>query len=429
MMAKLKKEIDRQSLAEYFLYGFVPAPATIFEGAKKPVAKLWQLDYSKKLDWSKGKIKREVVRLLKKAVKKSLVGKPPFGVFLSGGIDSGLVAAMMSKFITPAEIQAFTVGFEEKKFDESNYATAIARHLGIKNHFLKTFSPKEALRLTRRLSEVLDEPMADPSLLPTLFAFEWARKKVKVAFLGDGGDESFGGYPKHLAHWFLERTWFGRLLRVSGLSGVLGKWGRLGKLGKFLCYAPYSLYLRNQLWISQFSSQEVEKLIGQKVNFEDLERYHQEFDGQDPLDEGFFLDQKLTLPDLYLVKTEQTSKAAGLKIVCPFLDKELVEFCCQIPFELKLRGWQTKALLREIALDYLPKEVVVRPKLGFGFPLKEWLESNLKPLVNRELLPAKIKKEGFLNHEVVERILDRGNPHQIWNLLVFELWLKRWLKN
>ena len=425
-MVKSKKEIDHQSLAKYFFYGFVPAPATIFKSIKKPVVKFWRLDYSKKLDWSEEKIKKEVVRLLKKAVKRSLVTKPPSGIFLSGGIDSGLITALMSKFITPAEIQAFTVSFEEKNYDESNYARIIAKNLGIKDHFVKTFSPKKALIITKRVGGILDEPMAEPSLLPTWFIFSQARRKVKAAFLGDGGDESFGGYPKHLAHWFLERTCLPKLLRVSGLSGISGV---SGKWGNFFRYASYPLYLRNQFWISQFSREEIRRLIGVEVKFDDLERYHQSFNGQDPLDEGFFLDQKLTLPDLYLVKTDRASMANSLEIRCPFLDKELVEFCARIPFGLKLKGLKTKALLREIALDYLPKEVVMRPKMGFGIPLEKWLKGPFKNIVAQELSPVKIKKEGILNTRMVKEVIEKGTPGQIWTLLVFELWLKKWLKS
>lgn len=426
MMVKPKKEIDRESLAKYFLYGFIPAPATIFKGVKKLAINDWQLDYSKKLDWSEEKIKKEVIRLLLRATRKCLDGKPPWGIFLSGGIDSGLVAAMMSKFITPAEIRAFSIGFEEKNFDESGYAKAIAKHLGIKHHYLTTFSGKNALGLVPRIAEILREPMADPSLLPTWFAFSLARKRVKTAFLGDGGDESFGGYPKHLAHWFLERTCFGKLLKVSGVSGISGI---SGKWGKFFRYGSYPLHLRNQLWISQFSPQEVERLTGIKVSLDDIEKYHQAFNGQDPLDEGFFLDQKLTLPDLYLVKTDRASMATGLEIRCPFLDKELVEFCAQIPFGLKLKGLRTKSLLREIALDYLPKEVVMQPKMGFGIPLADWLKGSLRNLVTQELSPTKIKKEGILNAQAVKKVVSKGAPGQIWTLLVFELWLKKWLKN
>lgn len=422
-MVRRKKEIDPRALAKYFSYGFIPAPATIFKGVKKPISKYGRLDYSKKLeDWSEKQIKQEVVKLLKRAVKKSLVADESLGVFLSGGIDSGLVAAIMSKFITPAEIQAFSLGFEEKEFDESIWAQVIAKHLGIK-HEVRIFSQKDAPQYLLEIVEFLDEPMADPSLLPTYYLARLARKKIKIALFGDGGDESFAGYPKHLAHWFLEKTRLGRL-PLASLARFFS-----GKKRVFFRYASYPLHLRNQLWISLFSPKEIGELTGIKVSFDDLERYHRLFNGQDPLDEGFFLDQTLTLPDLYVAKTDTVSAATALEIRAPFLDKKLVEFCTEIPFGMKLRGWQTKSLLRKIALDYLPREVVVRPKIGFGFPLSQWLQGSLKPLVQKELLPAKIRKEGILNPKMVEWVCKRGTAHQIWALLIFELWQKRWLQN
>ena len=415
---KLRKQIDRQSLAKYFLYGFIPAPATIFKGIKKPVVKDWQFDYSKKLkNWSRKQIKQEIVKLLKKAVEKYVTGRVPPGILLSGGIDSGLAAAMMTQFIPPEKIKAFSIGFKEKAFDESCYAKLTAKHLGIK-HYLKIFSSRQAPDLINKIVSFLKEPMADPSILPAFLAFSLAKKKVNTVLLGDGGDEALAGYPKHLAHWFLKKTYLDKL-PLSFLAGFFS-----GRLKNFLLYSSYPLYLRNQLWISHFSPQEVEELTGEKVSFNDLEKYHQLFNGQSFLDEAFFLDQKLTLADLYLVKTDRASKATSLKIGCPFLDKKLVQFCAQIPFEAKLKGFKTKSLLKEIALDYLPKEVVLRPKIGFGFPLTNWLDTNLKPLVLKELDPKKIKKEGILKSQAVKKALLRKNPSQIWNLLIFELWLK-----
>jgi len=433
-----KNEINQQSLAKYLLYGFVPAPATIFTGIKKLLPgywmvvekngkirqrKYWEIDYSQKIHVADVEdIKNKVVWLLKEAVQKRLIADVPLGVFLSGGVDSSLVVAIMSQILPPSQIQAFSIGFEEKDFDESVYAKKVAKHLGVKHH-LKIFSQKEVLKLIPKIADFLDEPMADPSILPTFLLSQFTRQSVKVALSGDGGDENFGGYPKYLAHWLLEKTHFGKL----PLPLVANFFG--GKLGNFLNYASFPLFLRNQLWISQFSAQEVEDLIGQKVIFDDLKNYHQLFNGQDLLDEAFFLDQKLTLADLYLVKTDRASMAASLEVRCPFLDKELVNFCAKIPFGLKLKGFKTKSLLKEIALDFLPREVILRPKMGFGIPLGQWLNHELKPLIDKEFSLRKIKKEGILNEKAMAEILKQNNPNQIWNLFVFERWYQKWLKN
>ena len=433
-----KKEIDRQSLNKYLFYGFVPAPATIFHGIKKILPgylmtvnsnghikekKYWDFDYSRKIkEFDHRLIKRKTVNLLKKAVEKRLVADVPLGVFLSGGVDSSLVVAMMSQMLPPSQIQAFSIGFKEKDFDESVYAKKVARHLGVR-HYLKIFSQKEVLNLIPKIADFLDEPMADPSILPTFLLSQFTRQKVKVALSGDGGDENFAGYPKYLAHWLLQKTHIGKLPLY-----LISKFFQ-GKKSDFLKYGSFPLYLRNQLWVNHFDLPQVERLTGEKVDLIDLEKYHQIFNGKDNLDEAFFLDQKTILPDLFLVKTDRASMAASLEVRCPFLDKELTDFCSSLPFSLKLNGFKTKAFLKEIALDFLPREVVIRPKMGFGVPLKKWFENDLKDLIEKELSFTKIKKEGFLNPTEVQVILKDNNPVQIWNLFVFERWYQKWAKN
>lgn len=434
----VKREIDRESLAKYLLYGFVPAPATIFTGIKKLLPghfmvvetdgrvkerKYWELSYSSKIEnLSKKEVKEKIINLLQKAVSKRLIADVPLGVFLSGGVDSSLVVAMMAKLIPSSRVEAFSIGFKEKAFDESVYAKMVASHLGVKHH-LKIFSQKELLSLVPTIMDFLDEPMADPSILPTFLLSSFTGKSVKVALSGDGGDESFAGYPKYLAQWLLEKTHLGRL-PLTGLSRFFS-----GKKKTFLQYASYPLHLRNQLWISPFSPDQVRQLTGETVGFGDVERYHHQFNGKNHPDESFFLDQKLTLPDLYLIKTDRASMAVSLEVRCPFLDKNLVEFCAQIPFRSKMEGFKTKSLLKEIALEFLPKEAVLRPKMGFGIPLSRWLNGQLKPLVLENLDAPKIKREKLLNPQAVEEAVRNGNPAQVWTLLVFQLWKEKWLKN
>jgi len=433
-----KKEIDRQSLNKYLFYGFVPAPATIFSGIKKLLPgylmtvdfkghikekKYWEFDYSRKIkEFNPQLIKKKTVDLLKKAVEKRLIADVPLGVFLSGGVDSSLVVAMMSQILPPSQIQAFSIGFKEKDFDESIYAKKVAKHLGIKHH-LKIFSQKEVLNLIPKVADFLDEPMADPSILPTFLLSQFTRQKVKVALSGDGGDENFGGYPKYLAHWFLQKTCIEKF--------PLFLFSRFfeGKKSDFLKYGSSPLYLRNQFWVSHFDLSRVERLTGGKVDLSDLERYHQIFNGKNNVDEAFFLDQKTILPDLFLVKTDRASMAASLEVRSPFLDKELTDFCSSLPFSLKLKGFRTKNFLKEIALDFLPKEVILRPKMGFGVPLKKWFKHELKALIGKELSFSKIKKEGFFNPVEIQKILKENKTIQIWNLFVFERWYQKWLKN
>jgi len=388
------QKINSQSLAKYLFYGFIPKKAKI----------KFQLDYSKKLDWSETKIKKEILLLLKRAVKKHLKTKNLPAVLLSGGIDSGMVAALMAEFVSPDEIKSFSIAFKETEADESDYARLTANYLGVK-HDLKIFSAQDGLKIIKKLGQILDKPMADPSLLPTCFLFDWVKNKgFKSAFLGDAGDEVLAGYPKYLAHWFLEKTGLGKL-PLGWLANIFPD-----KQANFFRYAGLPLYLRNQYWISHFSPAEIKELTGEDVDLGDLEKYHNLFNGVNPLDEAFFLDQNLTLPGLYILKTDVATKASGLKTICPFLDDDLFSFCGKIPFRVKLKGWKTKALLKEIALDYLPREVVFQPKRGFGIPLKRWLAADWQKLVEKEL------GENF------PKIIKTGRPEQIWSLLVLEKW-------
>lgn len=428
-----KRIIDRDSLSKYFFYGYVPSPNTIFKGIKKLSSgnfmyvrkniageekKYWEIDYSGKFDeLGPGEMKNKVKSLLKKSVEKRLVADVPVGVFLSGGIDSSLVAA----FIPSKKVEAFTIGFEDSFFDESVYAKMVADHLGIRQN-IKIFSNREVFGILPKALELMDEPMADPSVLPTYLLAAFTAQKVKVALSGDGGDESFAGYPKYLAHFFLHRTGFEKLPFWHAIAS------QKGRVGKLLANSSFPLYLRNQFWISSLSAGEIRKMTGVNLRLDELEKYHTIFNGRDALDETFFLDQKMTLSDQNLVKVDRASMANGLEIRCPFLDKALVEFSAKIPYKSKIGRFKTKSLLREIAKDLLPKEIINLPKKGFGVPLKEWLGNELKPLINENLSLKKIKEEGILNPEVVGRILKRKNQDAIWKLLVFEIWREKWLK-
>jgi len=432
-----KRNIDEESLSKYFLYGFVPAPASIFKNIQKllpghfltidstgeaKIKKYWELDYRVQEEFfGEEELENEIIKYLEKAVQKRLIADVPVGVFLSGGIDSGLITAMMRNFTSPSKIDAFSIGFEEKDYDESSLARLVARQLGV-NHHLKIFSKKDLLSVIPQVIDILDEPMADSSILPTVLLSQFAGEKVKVALSGDGGDENFAGYPKYLAHFLLENYWL-RKLPFSLFSSFFS-----GKSSLFFTHANQELYLRNQLWINPFSLEEVEKLIGIKPTFTDLERYHLDFNGQGA-EEAFFLDQKITLPDLYLVKTDRASMAASLEIRCPFLDNDLTILAAKIPLKNKLKDFKTKSLLRNIPKKYLPSEAVNKPKKGFGIPISLWLKGKEGNEILKILSKEKIKKAGVLDYKVVESMVKSGNAQKIWVLLIFEWWQKKWLKN
>lgn len=413
-----EKKPNLQAISNYFFYSFIPSPSTAFKGIQKlrpgfflevdakgraREEKYWDIDYSKKLtDISEEEIKQKIIHLLKNSIQKRLMSDVPLGVFLSGGIDSGLIAALMREFIPASQIDAFTIGFSDDSFDESSLAKETASVLGVR-HYLEVINPKDALEMIPDLIKTLDEPFGDPSVLPTLLLSKFAQEKVKVALSGDGGDESFAGYPKYLAHQWLEGG-FGRIIKKLPSMGT-------PRMKSFLKFANQPLYLRNQLWISSFALEEIKNITGCEADLNDLTSYHQEFCGQEPLDEAFYLDQKLTLADLYLTKVDRASMAVSLEVRCPFLDRNLVEFAAQIPVFRKMKNFRTKYLLKEIAKGYLPKEAIGQTKKGFGIPLEAWLSGDLKPLL--------------------DEYLSKGNPSDnsfaTWKRLVFKIWSKHWL--
>lgn len=433
------RSIDTDSLGKYFLFGFVPAPKSIFKNVNKllPGSSMsvgvdgsikertyWQLDYSDKLvACDAGGIRGRVIHLLENSVNKRLISDVPLGVFLSGGVDSSLVTAIMARLVDPSQIHAFSIGFKEKDVDESFYAQMVAKHLKV-NHHLKLFSQNEVFKLVPKIADFLDEPLADPSIMPTYLLSAFTREKVKVALSGDGGDENFGGYPKYLAQLLLGKS---RLDKIS--FACMGKLLK-GRLGTFLRYSGLPLHKRNQLWISHIPLENIDGLLGKKIDyFNDLEFYHSLFNGTHPADEALFIDQKMTLPDMYLVKADRASMAASLEVRSPFLDKEVMNFSARIPIDLKLKGFKTKSLLKEIASAVLPKKAVYRKKMGFGIPLSSWLRLELKPLVMELANFNKIKKEGLLDPGITDRIIKGNNSNQVWNLLVFELWHDKWMKS
>lgn len=426
-----KKIIDKDSLPKYFFYGYVPSPNTIFRTIKRLSSgcfmyvrksvveeekKYWEIDYSEKFnDLNTKEIKDRTISLLAKAVEKRLIADVPIGIFLSGGLDSSLVAA----FIPSKKVEAFTIGFEDSSFDESIYAKKAADYLGIKQN-IEVFSDSEVLGILPKALELMDEPLADPSVLPTYLLSVFTRRKVKVALSGDGGDENFAGYPKYLAHYLLEKT------PLKKFPFRRPPEQPSGKFWTFEAYAGFPLELRNQFWLSSFSVEEIEKLTGTKLDLSDIYKYHQAFNGKDLVDEAFFLDQKMTLADQNLVKVDRVSMANSLEVRCPFLDKDIVEFAAKIPFKSKIGRFKTKSLLREIAKELLPPEIINLPKKGFGIPLREWLSNELTPLINENLSLKKIREEDILNPEMVEKILKKRNYEAVWKLLVFEIWLKKW---
>jgi len=459
----VKKELEGSSLEKYFLYGFVPAPRSIYKGIRKllPAHTLiyrggkietepyWEVEYRRERGGSEEECLAKLENLLSRAVERRLVSDVPLGVFLSGGVDSSLVVALMAKLVGGESIKSFSIGFDKKSFDETPYALKVAGKFKT-DHRYKVFDAKNCYRALLEIPNFLDEPISDPSIVPTYLLSKFTRDYVMVALSGDGGDEIFGGYPKYFVHrlthfvrgvprflsWPLERIL--EAVPTSSDNKVFNY-----KIKRFISGMKYPPAVRNQVWIAPFSPREVLTLLGRKNflsedPFEEISTHLKSYRsaGKDIFNQMNFLDIKLTLQDHYLVKVDRASMANSLEVRSPFLDTALVEFSFSIPSHLKVKGFQTKYLLKKLAEKYLPRETVYRYKMGFGIPINYWLrQGDLKELVFQYLGRGALGEQTLLDTTVVAEILkshyqegeDRSN--KIWALLMLRLWEEKWLKS
>jgi asparagine synthase (glutamine-hydrolysing) len=455
------RKIAPSSLMKYLFYEFIPCPHTIFNDARKLPPASYLIWENKRIEikeyWSpfnlegmeKNLVQTDVedrlLELLKISVKRRLISDVPLGVFLSGGIDSSAIAAFAQKEV-PGKVKTFSIGFEDPSFDESKYASLVSQFLGAE-HFEQRMTPKDLLDIVPNLPDILDEPMADASILPTYLLSKFTRQYVTVALGGDGGDELFAGYPTYLAHKFARKyelflgnlhpiiRFLGNLLPVSDNNISFDF-----KVKKFLSGIGYPDGIRNSVWLGSFSSPDIEKVVSPEILnqfdrirlVEEIFSYEEKFPTKDLITLLQYLDLKLYLQESILVKVDRASMACSLEVRAPFLDYELVEFVMGLPPGLKLKGLTSKYLLKKAMKNLLPNEVIQRKKKGFGVPIAKWVKGPLRELFGDLLSPDRIKQEGFLNPEYVTSLLQdhllnkKDNRKQLWTLLVWELWVNRY---
>ncbi len=455
------RRVDPLSLTKYLFFEFIPCPHTIFCDARKlppasfliwdgkelSVREYWTPFDTLKAEgtFSEDEAALRVTELLRKSVKRRLVSDVPLGVFLSGGIDSSAVTALAQRE-DPGRIETFSIGFEDASFDESSYALLASEHIGTKHHE-RTMRPADLLNLVPQLPDILDEPMADASILPTYLLSKFTREYVKVALGGDGGDELFAGYPTYLAHklarhgerWIIPfhpmLTFLGNLLPVSDNNISFDF-----KVKKFLSGIGYRESIRNFVWLGSFSLPDLHHVlspdIGSQLNqdrlVEEISKYEHVFPLTDRTSLLQFLDLKLYLQEAILVKVDRASMACSLEVRAPFLDHEFVEFVIGLSSSFKLKGFTSKYILKKAMESFLPKEVIYRKKKGFGVPIAKWVKGPLKELFEDLLASDRIRREGFLNPDFVTQLLQdhlvnkRDNRKHLWTLLVWELWVDRY---
>ena len=455
------RKVDPSSLAKYLFFEFIPCPHTIFKDAQKIPPASYLIWNKKKIEirkywspfdpekcvgnYSEAEAELRILELLKDSVKRRLISDVPLGVFLSGGIDSSAVTAFAQKEV-PGKIKTFSIGFEDPSFDESRYGWLASKYIGT-DHYEQTMTPVDLLNIVPSLPEILDEPMADASILPTYLLSKFTRERVTVALGGDGGDELFAGYPTYLAHKFaLQYERFLRIFhpvirRVADLLPVSDNNISFDfKVKTFLSGIGYPDEIRNSVWLGSFSFLENEKVVSPEIRqscdrdhlVEEILSYGKEYPGEDRITKVQYLDMRLYLQEAILVKVDRASMASSLEVRAPFLDHHLVEFMMSVPSALKLKGLTSKYILKKAMGNWLPDEVINRPKKGFGVPIAKWVKGALRELFEDLLSPHKIKQEGFLNPEFVTGLLQdhldnkKDNRKKLWTLLVWELWLSHY---
>ena len=448
-------QIDLPSLSRYLALEYIPAPDTILRGVHKlepgqylvlengvvETGYYWRLKVQKQT--ARITYDDAVLRLrglLDDAVKSRLVADVPLGVFLSGGIDSSTVAALAARH---GALETFAIGFTEKSFDESNYARTVAQHIG-SHHHERILRGEEMPELVPRLPQILDEPIGDASIIPTALLSRFARESVTVALGGDGGDELFAGYPMHQAQRIAPLTRYmpkpmrALLERTVRTAPVSHRNFSLGfKALTFLKGAGHAPPVNHALWMSSFAraaqlgllTEQVWSELGRGFDpFAPIERVWRESAGAPLLARVTHLDARTYLPNDILTKVDRAGMQVALEVRAPFLARAVVEFAFSLPDEFRMKRLEGKRILRDAVRDWLPPEILRRPKKGFGIPVAAWINGPLAELVNDVLSPDSLRASGLFRPDFVARmlrehrtgVLDHRKP--LWTLLVFELW-------
>jgi asparagine synthase (glutamine-hydrolysing) len=450
-----KKEIDEVAVSLFFKYGYIKAPYTIFKNAHKLLpghiatlslkdqslkfVQYWNvLDYYKKpiVSIDETEAVNELETLCTSAFQYRMVSDVPVGVFLSGGYDSSLLAAILQKNNT-SKINTFTIGFKDKEFNEANHAKNVAKYLGT-NHNEYYCTTKEAEEIIPLLPFFYDEPFGDSSAIPTILVSRFARKQVTVALSADGGDEIFAGYERYDQLTTINKlqTKLPYFLRKAGAKLLLSLPGITMRHRKMAALLTENNILATSDLISEhFFRDDLHKLISKKsLHNEPLNDFALVIPDLAMINSLLAADYKTYLPDDILTKVDRATMSVGLEGREPFLDHRIIEWAAQLPVNLKYNNGNKKYLLKQLAHKYLPVDIMNRPKMGFGIPFGNWLKGNLKPLLLETVSEENLAKQNVLNKKHVLDLLDKyltGNSTddwQVWLIFIFMLWWKEWMK-
>jgi asparagine synthase (glutamine-hydrolysing) len=441
-------EIDLDALEAFLAFNSIPAPLSIFRDVRKlpPGSVLvWEAGEARVERYARpapvaardvrdddvAELIEECRARLRDSVRAHLVSDVPVGVLLSGGIDSGTIAALAAEETTGA-LRTFSIGFEESSFNELADARRVAARYSTDHHEL-VLRP-DAARLLPVLAEAFDEPFGDSSALPTYLVSELASRDVKVALSGEGGDELFGGYYTYVADLLARRAAaLGRLARpvVELLPSSNARTSFDYRAKRFVRAAHLPPLERHHGWKEIFSRDVRAELTGRRNGYDPLDLYRERYDetvGAELLARLQDVDERIYLVDDLLVKTDRASMAHSLEARVPFCDPVVANFAHALPTRQKVRGLRKKVLLRRAAAPLLPRSIVYGRKRGFSIPAAAWLRGELEPFARATLSPSTLRAQGYFEPRVVERVLGdhvsgrQDLSRQIWGLLAFTLW-------
>jgi asparagine synthase (glutamine-hydrolysing) len=456
----ISREVDYEAIHHYLSFICVPAPLTAYKQIRKlepghwlrwkngeiETKRYWLPDFSEKLDISETEAQEEVLKILRESVRLRMIAEVPLGAFLSGGVDSSTVVALMAQE-SSRPVKTFSIGFEEQDFSELKYAKKVAEHVGAEyNEFIVK---PNAMEVLPTLIDHYGEPYADPSSIPTYYVSKETRRHVTVALNGDGGDESFAGYERYVAMRLAKQyARIPAILRKPLIEFPLGLLphpngfrNRLRSAKRFVKAAALPHTVRYLNWVSggteelktSLYTEDFQRATAGFYSGSFLQKWLDSPNAKGILDATLLTDQQTYLPNDLLVKVDIASMAVSLEARSPFLDHKLIEFAAKLPEKMKASGMETKSLLKKIAAKLVPKEVIYRRKMGFGVPVGYWMRNEMKDFVYEVLLSEKAAKRGIFKPEALKDLIElhmsgkEDLTFMLWTLLMLELWFQRFI--
>ena len=445
--------ISMDAVQDFFSLGYIPAPDTIFEGIAKLPPAHWMsiepgrdggaptiqqtryahVDFQPKWTDDEATLEERLLAELDDAVKVRLVSDVPFGAFLSGGLDSSVVCALMTRHLSQP-LKTFSIGFEEAAFDELPDARRVAEHLGTEHHELVVRA--DATGLLDTLAHHFDEPFGDSSAIPTYLVSQLAAKHVKMVLSGDGGDELFAGYSRYRRYAALQRIRRSTLGMGPGLARLAGalipgaKGRRLAGIGQRMGLPWPDDYLA---LVGLASPADLGLLFGERAKTDPFGSIRQRFvrsDIDSDMERILSGDMDTYLADDILTKVDRTTMAVSLEGRAPLLDQNLIAFAARLPFDMKLRGEQGKYLFRKVAARLLPADVLNKRKQGFAIPLASWFRTDLKPMLLDTIGSRAFRERGLFSMQGIQTLVDehqqglQDRGELLWMVMVLETWLK-----